>query len=511
MDEESTFRESAPNTYSISRRRFLQAMSAVPVLGLAWASAEGAAAPPNFSFVYVTDTHLVTGQPDSSFKMLQESQLFLQESIKAINSLKPDFVIFGGDQVEGPGKDDKNWQLFIDLAQGLHCPWYFVLGESDTIAKPPADKMKTFGLDWKGRGNTGTTPYWSADPMPGLHLIGLDTSISNNNAGELDEDQLKWLKSDLTANRGKFTIVVSHHPLLAPPPYDGGSPWDEYVLPNGADAREVLATSPDVRMVLSGHLYLNKIQLENNVFHISSAGLNVYPCEYKYFAVNKTGIMMQSFEVPFPALIKKANKALAASSLSSKYNRQKSDAILALCEGEEQDQNAFMSLGSNKTVRALSKKELKDQQKSLEEAVQKEKDAAAAKKGGKDDKASDKKSDDKRSDDKKSDDKNSNDKKPSGKKSGDAKSDDKGGDSNSEDKKSGENTSSKKKSGVSKSSKSSTESTESEKPTEKGSSTKAKPEADSAPSAAPTDASPPAPADATPPLKAPTGDSFENQ
>ncbi len=506
MDEESTMRESAANTFSISRRRFLHALSALPVLGLPWTSAEGAAAPPNFSFVYVTDAHLVTGQPDSSFKMLQESQLFLQESIKAINSLKPDFVIFGGDQVEGPGKDDKNWQLFIDLAQGLQCPWYFVLGETDTSAKPPADKMKTFGLDWKGRGNTGSTPYWSADPMPGLHLIGLDTGVTNSTGGELDEEQLKWLKSDLTANRGKFTIVVSHHPLLAPPPYDGASPWDEYVLPNGADAREVLATSPDVRMVLSGHLYLNKIQLENNVFHISSAGLNVYPCEYKYFAVNKTGIMMQSFEVPFPALIKKANKALAASSLSSRYNRQKSDAILTLCEGEEQDQNAFMTLGSNKTVRALSKKELKDQQKSLEESVQKEKDAAAAKKGGKD------KASDKRSDDKKSDEKNADDKKTSGKKSSDSKSDDKSGASKSEDKKTGENTSSKRKSGGSKSSKSSTESTESKKPADTGSTNNnddAK--TDVAPSVAPTDAQPPAATESAPPVTAPSGDSSENK
>lgn len=434
MDDEAIKGVSAPRSFSISRRQFLQALSAVPIVGLPWASAESAAAPPNFSFVYITDSHLVTGQPDTSFKMLQESQLFLQESIKAINSLKPDFVIFGGDQVEGPGKDEKNWQLFIDLAQGLNCPWFFVLGESDVSGKPPADKMKTYGLDFKGRGNTGSTPYWSTDPMPGVHLVGLDTSVANSSIGELEEDQLKWLKSDLTANRGKFTIVVSHHPLLAPPPYDGGAPWDDYVLPNGADAREVIATSPDVRMVLSGHLYLNKVQLENNVFHVSCAGLNIYPCEYKHFVVNKTGITMQSYEVPFPALIKKANKALAASTLASKYNRQKSDAILQLCEGEEQDQNAFLSLGSNKTIRPLSKKELKEQQKVLEERIQKEQESL---KQGKDKASSDKKTDskkaddkkeDKKPDDKKSDDKKSNDKRSGSKKSSDKKSNDKSSD-----------------------------------------------------------------------------------
>ena len=416
MDEETNHGAPDSKNYSVSRRRFLQALSAVSILGMPWTTAEGAAAPPDFSFVYIADAHLVTGQPDTSFKMLQESQLFLQESIKSINALKPNFVIFGGDQVEGPGKDDKNWQLFIDLAQSLTCPWYFVLGESDISGKPPADKMKTYGLDFKGRGNSSPNPYWSADPMPGLHLIGLDTSVANSSIGEIEEEQLKWLKSDLAANRGKFTIVVSHHPLLAPPPYDGGPPWDDYVLPNGADAREMLATSPDVRMVLSGHLYLNKVQLENNVFHVSSAGLNVYPCEYKQFVVNKTGITMKSYEVPFPALIKKANKVLVASTLSSRFNRQKPDAILNLCEGEEQDQNAFFSLGSNKTIRPLSKKELKEQQKVLEDRLAKDKEDAAKKSGKDKDKKGDGKSEDKKSDsksDKKSEETKSEDKKGS--------------------------------------------------------------------------------------------------
>lgn len=386
---------------TISRRKFIQALAAIPILGMAKQPAD-AAAPANFSFVYLTDTHLTTGVPDSSFKMVQESQLFLQECVKSINALKPDFIIFGGDQVETVGANEKNWQLFVDIAAGLNAPWYFVLGEQDVSSKPPIDKMRTFGPDFKGRGIKESNPYWSADPMPGVHLIGLDTSAPNSSVGNLEEDQLAWLKGDLAANKGKFTIIITHHPLLAPPPYDGGPPWEDYVLPNGSDAREIIAASNDVRLVLGGHLYMNKVQLESNVYHVSAAGLDVYPCQYKYFKVSKTGIAMQSFEVPFPALIKKAMKALSSSNLSSKYNRQKPDAFLNLCMGEEQDQNAFLALGAAKSIRALTKKEIKDQQKILEDRVQAEEEAVRNKgKGKKDDKKAPEKSTGK--DEKKSD------------------------------------------------------------------------------------------------------------
>ena len=377
----------------ISRRRFVQSLAALPILGLPWGSSEAASQAPNFSFVYVTDVHLVTGVPDTSLKLLQESQLFLQESVKAINLLNPDFVIFGGDQVETIGANEKNWQLFVDIVQGLKCPWYFVLGEQDISGKPPIDKLKQYGTDFKGRGLSGTTAYWSTDPMPDVHLIGLDTAQPNTAIGELSEEQLTWLKSDLAANRGKFTLIASHHPLLAPPPYDGGQPWDDYVLPNGSDARELIATSRDVRLVLSGHLYLNKIQLENNVYHVSCAGLDVYPCQYKYFKVSKAGISMQSFEVPFPALVKKAQKAMSTSNIASKYNRQKPDAMIKLCEGEEQDRHAFLALGATKSVRALTKKELKEQQDELEERVKQEEAKNPKGKKGEDKKGDDKKVD----------------------------------------------------------------------------------------------------------------------
>ncbi len=377
----------------------MKGLAALPLLSLiggeSWAlDSKG----PEFSFVYVCDIHLTNGVPDNGYKMLQESQLFFQDIIKGINALNPDFVIFGGDQVEGVGKNDANWQFFVDVAQGLQCPWYFVFGEDDISGKSPVDKLEVFGPDLKGRGLGGATTYWSCDPLEKVHLIGLDSSQANSNTGDISEEQLNWLKQDLKNNKGKFTIVACHHPLLPPAPYDGGPPFDEYIVPNGADVRETLGTSRDVRLVLSGHLYLNKIQLERDVYHVSSAGLDIYPCQYKYFGVTKDAIVMESYSVSLDKLVKKAKSALAESPLATKISRRKPEAIIELCEGRAEDQNAYLTLAATKAIKELSKKQVKEDQDKQQEELAKIQEEARNKgkgkkgkksKGSKDSKAKD--------------------------------------------------------------------------------------------------------------------------
>lgn len=367
----------------ISRRTFLAAAASLPVLSLPWQPANAADFKP-FSFVYLCDSHLTSGMADESFKLLQESQLFLQDTIKFINAHKPDFVIFGGDQVETIGtKNDENWQLFIDVAQSLNAPWSFVLGEQDVSGKNLVDKMKTFGLDFKGRGITSSEPYWSMDPVENVHLVGLDTSKPNSPTGEVSNEQLEWLKKDIAANKDKFIIIAAHHPLLPPPPYDGGPPLDDYIVPNGSDVREIIGASPAVRLVLSGHLYLNKVQLERDIYHVSCAGLDVYPCQYKYFKVGKDAITMESYEVSFGALVKKGLKALSSSAFATKINRQNPAKIVDLCQGAPEDQNALLLIGATKSVQELPKKQQKEDRQKRDEELDRQAELARNKGKGK--------------------------------------------------------------------------------------------------------------------------------
>lgn len=340
----------------VSRRKFLLGLATLPLVG-AWAQQKAEAIVPfqPFSFAYLTDAHLVNGVPDTTYKLTQESQLFLQDVVKQLNASKVDFVVFGGDQVEGVGRDQVNWQLFLDVVQGLNPPWSFVLGESD-LKGEPLDKMRTFGPDWKGRGIDTQNPYWSLNPLPGVHVIGLDTSVANGTAGEVSEKQLAWLKEDLTTNKKYFTILFCHHPILPPAPYDGGPPWDQYVIPDGAEVREVIGPFPQVRLVISGHIHINKVQKEGDIWHVSSGSLDVFPCQYKIFKVDATTITMETWQVPLPALVKKGRKMLEESNLAFKYNSQQPAQFALLAEGSKADRDAILPLAPGKPLQPLKKK-----------------------------------------------------------------------------------------------------------------------------------------------------------
>jgi hypothetical protein len=329
-----------------------------------------------FSFAYVTDVHLVNGLPDS-FKLTQESQLFLQNAVKQINQLGVDFVVFGGDQVETPGNDDANWNLFMDIVQGLTMPWYFVLGERDVSGIVAADKIKTYGPDWKRRDLAADKSYWSFDYSPGVHLVGLDTSKANSDEGILLPDQLSWLQSDLTASKNKFTIVFSHHPLLPPPPFDSGPPWDGYLVPQEASAREILNNGTGVRLVVNGHVHTSKIQRERDIWYVSSPSLDVYPCEFRTFKIDPETIDVESYQIDFPALIKKAKGALVSSRMAYAFSSGRPATFLSIADGDHLDQIASLPIASGRTAQPLkptkAPKKSKDQKPTGKEKSEKAK------------------------------------------------------------------------------------------------------------------------------------------
>jgi 3',5'-cyclic AMP phosphodiesterase CpdA len=297
-----------------------------------------------FSFAYLTDCYLANGVADN-FKQTQESQLFLQDAVKQINSQGVDFVLFGGDQIDLLGQDEVNWQLFVDIVQMLNCPWYFVLGDRDVQGLSTTDKLRIFGRDFKGKGLAGEAPYWSLDVVSNIHLIGLDTSRVDSSLGQISEPQLIWLQDDLNKNQGLMTIVVSHHPLLLPPPYNAVALAEDNAIPQADLCRRILANSKDVRLQLSGHLYVSKVLRESDIWYVCSSGLAVYPCSYRIFHAEAEKISMQTYQVNFPALIKKARTNLINSPINWHYSAKKNNSLVMAAQGEHKDQNASLLIG----------------------------------------------------------------------------------------------------------------------------------------------------------------------
>jgi hypothetical protein len=190
------------------------------------------------------------------------------------------------------------------------------------------------------------------------------------------------LKNDLTTNPGKFTIVFSHHPLLPPPPFDTGPPWDEYIATQGDSAREILNRSKDVRLAVSGHLHVSKIQRERDIWYVASPSLDVYPCAFRIFRVKPESITVETYQITFPALLKRARQLLDGSNLAFKYNQSKPQLFADLCFGQRADQTCVLPLRAPAAVApAPSKKdEKRDKKKEKEEKKEEKKDEQSAKK-----------------------------------------------------------------------------------------------------------------------------------
>jgi 3',5'-cyclic AMP phosphodiesterase CpdA len=339
---------------SISRRKFVLSCLAAACIPKALAATssnnkfESNSFEP-FSFAFISDCHLTSRQADN-FMLLQESQLFLQDAIKQINLLRPDFVVFGGDQVQSVGDSDVNWQLFLDVLQNLDCSWHFVLGESDVSGSVPIHKMHTYGRDWKGKGLNNNESYWSCDPMKGVHLIGLDTSQPNSVTGHIDHTQLQWLEKDLNQNPSPLTIVISHHPLVANTNYE-----KNYLLPQAESVCNLLNKSGSKIFSISGHTHLSKIQKQANIWYVSTPSLDVYPCAFKFFRFTPTEIQIDTYQVHFPALIKKAKQQLANSSLANSLTNSRNGDFMRLAVGNHIDQNAIIYLEEGDKIEAHSK------------------------------------------------------------------------------------------------------------------------------------------------------------
>jgi hypothetical protein len=122
---------------------------------------------------------------------------------------------------------------------------------------------------------------------------------------------------------------------------------------NSASVREVLAGSPYVRLALSGHIPVNATLKEGNIYYLSCPSLVAYPCAFKVFRVGNDEIEVETHQVTYNALVKKAEKALLESTFAHHYNNSAPREFVTLCRGEKEDNHAVLPLYGGMTPRAL--------------------------------------------------------------------------------------------------------------------------------------------------------------
>jgi len=233
-----------------------------------------------FSFVFMTDIHV---QPE-----LKAGEGFKQ-AIDSINSIKPNFVITGGDLIMdalGVGflRADSLFNLYDSLAKHIESPLYNTIGNHDVFGlykKSGVDTSdKNYGKEiFKKRLGNGNA--YSSFDHKGWHFMLLDAigfTEDRTYFGNIDSLQMEWIKSDLAKVDKKTPIVISTHiPFISAgmQVLEGGNA----AFSSGGtvgNSHKVLELFKDhnLRIVLQGHLHIVEEIIVKNVHFITAGAVS---------------------------------------------------------------------------------------------------------------------------------------------------------------------------------------------------------------------------------------------
>lgn len=215
----------------------------------------------DFSFVHLTDTHIVAeGKWKSRYGAGEyDTTASLQQVITVVNTLepRPAFAVLGGDlaspdmqdhhRVWTPEEYESSYRLLQELARALPCPTYMLLGNHDNRI--------AFHRIFGNAAATLDAPHYYSFDYQGHHFVALDSLQPGAPGGCLDPAQLTWLRQDLEASEGRPTVVFVHHH-----PWPLGLAWmDAMLLHNGEELMRVLRAHPAVRWVICGHVHIDQV------------------------------------------------------------------------------------------------------------------------------------------------------------------------------------------------------------------------------------------------------------
>jgi 3',5'-cyclic AMP phosphodiesterase CpdA len=195
----------------------------------------------SYLLVQLSDIHLtISGIGPHGARTRDNLRAALREAGAA--GLRPDVFLLTGDLAdagEGPCYDDL--AAIIAGAAGA-------AGASVVYLPGNHDDRDEFRRRLLGDGGSPGAPVNQTHWRDGLRIIALDSTIPGEDAGALDDQTLRYLRSELATQAPDGTIVALHHPPI-PSPVE---PMARIALRDPGRLRDAIAGS-DVRLVLCGH------------------------------------------------------------------------------------------------------------------------------------------------------------------------------------------------------------------------------------------------------------------
>ena len=242
---------------------------------------------PLLHFVQISDTHLQKSIAKDAERLLGSSEKLLTDAVSEINEIKDlDFVLSTGDQVDVP--DEKLVDKYIDIVMSSKSPWYVLLGNHDVSVNGGLGKkgfIKKFTEVENSISFTGNMTYFSFSPNEKFTFICLDGTTEKvvTALGQIDDEQLQWLKDELEKNKDKYVIIALHFPVIEP--YKSK---DHFIVePDRTKLLEIVENYKNVIGVFSGHYHAAKLLKIKNRIHNSCPAVVQWPNAFREITITQ--------------------------------------------------------------------------------------------------------------------------------------------------------------------------------------------------------------------------------
>jgi len=203
----------------------------------------GQHAPARRVILHLSDTHLLAG--DRLLGDRYDTARHLRRTLAAAEAtgVRPDAVVFTGDLTDlGEPEAYRALRAAVEpWAERLGAPVVWVAGNHD---ERPALRSELLGAAPSQEPVTGV---WD---LGGLRLVALDSTVPGWHHGDLDRDQLRWLREVLSTPAPLGTILALHHP-----PLPTHVPFFDILELRDQPGLAAAIAGSDVRAILAGHLH----------------------------------------------------------------------------------------------------------------------------------------------------------------------------------------------------------------------------------------------------------------
>ncbi len=209
--------------------------------------------------VQLTDAHIVRAG-ERYFGV--DTAAYLAEAIACVNALEPEpaYVVVTGDLVNTGGAEE--YAHFTHVMKALRAPYFAIAGNHDERGAFRAGLAHAVYGDAKGERIRYIVDNYR------VRLIGLDANTARPWIGsDIDREQLDWLETTLADGRDRPTLLAVHQP-----PFRTGLHYFDIFGYGGARRlRRIVARSPQVGRVISGHIHCVKTYLWKNGTLVATA------------------------------------------------------------------------------------------------------------------------------------------------------------------------------------------------------------------------------------------------